>query len=58
MFEYEDDVKKHERCENCKYRHIIYANGGFKFYGCYHKPYTGKWVAEIKYCPKGSESDG
>lgn len=52
MFEFEDDVKKHERCEGCKYKHIVHTNGGFNFYGCYHRPYTGKWVAEIKDCPK------
>ena len=52
MFEFEDDVKKHERCEKCEYKHIVHTNGGFNFYGCYHRPYTGKRVAEIKECPK------
>ncbi len=52
MFEFEGDEKRHERCEGCKDRHIVHTNSGFKFYGCYHRPYIGKWVAEIKECPK------
>lgn len=52
MFEFEDDVKKHERCEGCQYKRIVHTNSGFNFYGCYHKPYIGKRVAEIKDCPK------
>lgn len=50
MFE-QDDVKK-QRCEGCKYGKSVHANGGFSFKGCYHRPYNGKWVAEIKDCPK------
>jgi Fe-S-cluster-containing hydrogenase component 2 len=46
-------VKK-ERCDGCKYCKEVHANGGFSFYGCHHKPYRGKWVAEIKDCPKAS----
>ena len=30
----------------------VTANGGTIFLGCYHAPYKGKWVAEIKECPK------
>lgn len=40
------------RCDGCKFLKVVHANGGFSFYGCYHKPYHGKWVAKIKDCPK------
>ena len=40
-----------DRCSNCKFRHIVYTNGGWNFFGCYHEPYKGKWIAEIKECP-------
>ena len=43
------------RCKPCESAHIVRANGGFMFLGCYHKPYKGKWVAEIKDCPKEEE---
>ena len=39
-------------CSNCR---TIYANGGWQFKGCYYKPYRGKWVVEIKDCPKKEE---
>lgn len=39
-------------CSNCK---EVRANGGFVFFGCYHKPYKGKWIAEIKDCPLEQE---
>lgn len=56
MFSEDDREKeKRSRCCGCKYRHMVRANGGFSFYGCYHRPYTGKRVVEIKDCPKGSE---
>jgi hypothetical protein len=40
------------RCGSCKFLRIVTATGGLIFYGCYHKPYKGKWVCEIKTCPK------
>lgn len=43
------------RCEKCKYRRTVHATGGWQFNGCYHRPYTGKWVAEIRDCPKEKE---
>jgi hypothetical protein len=46
---------KKERCEGCKECRKIYANGGWTFYGCYYPPYKGKWVAEIKDCPKAEK---
>jgi hypothetical protein len=27
------------------------------FLGCRHEPYKGKWVAEIKECPKEGEDN-
>lgn len=44
-----------DQCEKCEYHKHIYAQYGFRFIGCYHEPYHGKWVAEIKECPKESE---
>ncbi|MBQ8279510.1 MAG: hypothetical protein IJZ23_06990 [Roseburia sp.] len=55
MFEFEDDIKQKQRCEGCEYVRKVYGTGGWCFIGCYHRPYTGKWVAEIKECPKGKE---
>lgn len=40
------------RCEECEFCKRICAQGGWSFYACYHSPYRGKWVAEIKDCPK------
>lgn len=50
-------LKRGERCSGCEYRHIVHANGGFNFYGCYCSPYTGKRVSEIKDCPKGDREN-
>ena len=59
MFDEDDRMReKRERCRGCQYRNIVRANGGYNFYGCYHKPYTGKMVVEIKDCPKGAEENG
>lgn len=53
MFCEEDGTTEvRQRCEGCKYKHIVHANGGYSFNGCYHRPYKGKRVAEIKECPK------
>lgn len=41
------------RCKECDYSRI-HSGGGWSFLGCSHEPYTGKWVSEIKYCPKRS----
>ncbi len=40
------------RCNPCKFARAIVATGQFMFLGCTHPPYEGKWVAEIKDCPK------
>jgi len=53
FFAYEKEAKG--RCSGCSDCHTVYANGGWQFKGCYYKPYRGKWVAEIKDCPKKEE---
>ncbi len=42
------------RCKGCEYAKAVIANGQFGFLGCYHELYKGKWVAEIKDCPKAN----
>ena len=56
MFDIEDKFRKvrKERCDGCKDCKEVHCNGGFSFNGCYHKTYHGKWVAEIKDCPKAN----
>ena len=54
------DTDTHGRCNDCKSCKIVYCNGGYCFFGCFHKPYHGKWVGEIKDCPKmdgGKDND-
>lgn len=53
FFAYEKEDKG--RCSGCSDCRTIYANGGWQFKGCYYKPYRGKWVVEIKDCPKKEE---
>lgn len=45
------------RCDGCKYAQHIYANDGWSFIGCKHKPYRGKWIVEIEECPKERRTD-
>lgn len=48
--------REHKKnCLHCRLCRGVYANGGFQFLGCYHYPYHGTWVAEIKECPKKAE---
>lgn len=54
FYEHDEEKEIRPRCYGCEYRHIVHANGGFSFYGCYCRPYNGKRVAEIKDCPKGN----
>lgn len=49
FFDFNDEGK--ERCDGCKHCRTVHCNGGYEFYGCYHTPYRGKWVATIKDCP-------
>lgn len=57
----ESDKKYHEplpkgRCKGCEHGRETSA-GNWSFLGCYCKPYKGKWVAEIKDCPKKEEAN-
>lgn len=54
FYEHDEEKEIRPRCYGCEYRHIVHANGGFSFYGCYCRPYNGKRVAEIRNCPKGN----
>lgn len=45
------------RCNPCPYAEEMSGSGGWCFLGCFHKPYNGKWVVEIKDCPKEREDD-
>ena len=47
------DKAPHGRCNPCGYCRVTGGSGGWAFLGCYHQPYNGKWVAEIKDCPIG-----
>jgi ribosomal protein L40E len=46
-----------DKCRLCKYAEPIQATSNFRFVGCYHHPYKGKWIAEIKECPKKQKSE-
>lgn len=46
------DICPRDRCLGCDHCRGISAQDGFSFLGCYHEPYRGKWVVEIKDCPK------
>lgn len=39
------------KCEKCKFMMKV-SMRPWLFLGCTHKPYKGKWVAEIDSCPK------
>jgi len=54
---FEPEKIKHQRCKGCEFLKTVYAQNNFRFYGCYCKPYRGKWVAEIKDCPKEAGHD-
>ena len=40
------------RCHPCKYAKAIYAGNVGVFLSCWHEPYQGKRVVEIKDCPR------
>lgn len=43
---------KDGRCKGCEFARTINSRGNWEFIGCNHEPYKGKWVCEIKDCPK------
>jgi hypothetical protein len=46
---YESEIKM---CDNCPHKREVRAVPNFTFWGCYCNPYKGKWIIEIKECPK------
>ena len=58
MGEIDKSSLSNEKCCSCKNSKVVVCNSGFKFLGCTHPPYKGKWVAEIKDCPKTQREDG
>lgn len=44
------------RCHPCKYAKAINAGDDWVFLSCWHEPYQGKRVTEIKDCPMGKKS--
>lgn len=47
---------KNYRCKDCEHAKELNATMNWKFIGCTHEPYKGKWVAEIKDCPKEAKA--
>lgn len=45
------DSMPNGRCKPCQYGKVVVAQNEYMFLGCYHRPFTGKRVAEIKQCP-------
>lgn len=43
--------------KECEYCHGITAQDGWRFKGCCHQPYKGKFVAEIIKCPKSQKRE-
>lgn len=46
---------KDGRCKGCEYCKSVVASPDWQFFGCYHQPFKGQWVVEIKDCPKDKE---
>lgn len=44
--------ERSKRCKGCEYARDRHAQDGWHFHGCFHKPYSGEWIAEIENCPK------
>lgn len=45
-------MKNDKPCAKCEHCRKVYAQDQWSFWGCYHEPYHGKWIAQIKFCPK------
>ena len=45
----------HERCKECPYCQMVWEDSGWCHDGCFHAPYCGAWIADIKDCPKEAE---
>lgn len=47
-----NDNEYEKKCKHCEHCRRVYAQNGWSIVGCFHEPYRGKWIAEIKECPK------
>lgn len=56
-FFFDEKSVKAGRCDGCEHCKTVTATGQWEFFGCYCKPYRGKWVAEIKECPLKGEDE-
>lgn len=43
-----------DRCKICTHCRLVKAYPDFSFYGCFCAPNRGKWIIELKKCPKQS----
>lgn len=43
--------ERDSRCSHCSSSRVVTCTDGFKFLGCFHSPYNGKWCVEIETCP-------
>ena len=46
------ELEQTRGCERCEFKITIHLSSNFVIMGCTHKPYKGKWVAEIDKCPR------
>jgi hypothetical protein len=46
------ELEQTKYCEKCESMQPMYFSKNFVIMGCRHKPYRGKWVAEIDKCPR------
>ncbi len=46
------ELEQTRYCEKCESMQPMYFSKNFVIMGCRHKPYRGKWVAEIDKCPR------
>lgn len=46
------ELEQTKYCEKCESMKPMYFSKNFVIMGCMHKPYKGKWVAEIDKCPR------
>jgi len=51
LWEKEQENMSDGRCKGCNKCRGLSSNN-WNFHGCFHPPYSGKWVAEIQDCPK------
>ena len=47
-----EQLERNERCKGCNYCKKVREQNKWWFYGCYCRPYNGKWIIEIENCPR------